>query len=276
MGKRLKQLAQGVDEDVWYWIFNHCSLRDCIRMGAVCKSWLSVSKWSLRSRPPQLPWLMMLSNVNYIAPIVEEEESRCFISLSDNTIYQAIKFPEINGKLCCGSFNNADARARGWLMMIDEDNFQIQLFHPWRRIQLQLPNHRSHFQRLYEFHFYSFPYSPHPILVHKIHIMKAAMSDDTSVVVILLQSGDLAFCISTDGDYKVWTRITSFNMYCDVTYHNGKFYAITFNGGVGVLRINTTHPYVEALTEDKTIKASVYIRTCLLGDSSTLGTASGF
>lgn len=130
------------------------------------------------------------------------------------------------------------------------------------------------------------------------------MSDDTSVVVILLQSGDLAFCRSTDGDYKVWTRITSFNMYCDVTYHNGKFYAITFNGGVGVLRINTTHPYVEALTEDKTIKASVYIRTCLLGDSaseslfilvknapleaspnpfglnrslcSTLGTASGF
>lgn len=75
MDKRLRKLELDVDEDVLYWIFNQCSLRDCIRMRAICKSWLSVSKWITRSRP-QLQWLMMLSS-RYKPP--------CFFSLSDDT-----------------------------------------------------------------------------------------------------------------------------------------------------------------------------------------------
>ncbi|KAJ8631467.1 hypothetical protein MRB53_024790 [Persea americana] len=97
MDKRLEEL----DEDVLYWILNYCSLHDYIRMGAVCKSWLSISKWSIGSHPPQLPWLMMLSNPDSTSV----EEDRCFFSLSDSTIYDAIKFPEICGKRCCGSFS---------------------------------------------------------------------------------------------------------------------------------------------------------------------------
>lgn len=94
MDKRLEEL----DEDVLYWILSYCSLLDYNRMGAVCKSWLSISKWSISSLPPQLPWLMMLSNPG----LTSVEEERCFFSLSDSTIYDAIKFPEICGKRCCG------------------------------------------------------------------------------------------------------------------------------------------------------------------------------
>ncbi|KAJ8644181.1 hypothetical protein MRB53_005929 [Persea americana] len=122
------------DGDVWYLIFNHCNLRDCIRMGAVCKKWLSVSKWSIRSRPSQLPWLMMLYNHSFDSLEKDEDEGvRCLFSLSDKTMF-GIKFPEICGKRCCGSFTN------GWLMMIDDENLDIRLFHPWQRIQLQLPD----------------------------------------------------------------------------------------------------------------------------------------
>lgn len=109
------------DEDVLYGIFNQCSLRDTIRMGAVCKLWLSVSRWSRRSRP-QLPWLMMLSDPNFKPG---EKGSGCLFSLSENAIYDPIEFPEIRGKRFCGSFNNADAC--GWLMTLD-NNLNMQLF----------------------------------------------------------------------------------------------------------------------------------------------------
>ena len=61
------------------------------------------------------------------------EGTKFFFNVSEDTIYDAINFPEIEGKRCCGSFNNADAC--GWLMVIDDENLETGLFHPWRKIQ---------------------------------------------------------------------------------------------------------------------------------------------
>ncbi|RWR89382.1 F-box protein SKIP23 [Cinnamomum micranthum f. kanehirae] len=265
-----------LDQDLLYWILSHCSLRDCIRMGAVCKSFLLVSRWSTRTRPPQLPWLMMVSNPKSTSA----EEARSFFSLSDQTMYDAIKFPEMCGKRCCGSFNNA--RACGWLMTTDDKNRKMRLFHPWRRIQLQLPTHSNLPRRRY-------PFDCDDPYLEVVKIRTAAMSDDSKVVVVIHDTATLAFC--RRGVDKLWTRVirTKVNevnrrgvVFDDVIYHNGQFYTVTMYGCVGVLRINTANPYVEILSEEvrvtvnpyveiltKDSKVDSYPRTYLVADSTS-------
>ncbi|XXG67974.1 hypothetical protein AAC387_Pa06g1188 [Persea americana] len=146
----------------------------------------------------------------------------CFFSLSDHTIYDAIKFPEIQGKRCCGSFNNADAR--GWLMITDDNNNEWGLFQPWCRIQLQLPTLPR--RRPYD----------------KTRVRAAAMSDYAQVVAVVYNSSFLAFCRIGD---DVWTDIPQSSALPpskwhidDVIYHRGQFYALTMGGSVGILRMN--------------------------------------
>lgn len=270
MDRWLEELAldedpPALDEDVLFGIFNKCSLRDCVRMGAVCKSWLKVSKWSLRTRS-QLPWLMMLSdpikyknqrrprpvpwkNPNFRSSVDQEtEQSRCFFGLSHDAIkgtftFQekgTFTFQEMSRRCCCGSFYNGDAR--GWLMTIDNENLDMQLFHPWRRIQLQLPHH-STLQSPYPPFGYNSPFV-------NVKIRKAAMSDDASVVAVI--HDQMVFAFWRRGD-KVWTTVrNSVNAddVSDVIYHKGRFYVVTWDGILGVIHINgTTHPYIEPLTE---------------------------
>ncbi|XXG66910.1 hypothetical protein AAC387_Pa06g0373 [Persea americana] len=125
----LEDALPALDEDVLLRIFHQCSVHDCIRMGAVCKLWLKVSRWCIKTCTCELPWLMMLSDptsynrirrprpLPWLGPgsrrrsteEEEKDESRCFFSISDN-IYHTFKFPEMRGMCCCGSLNNGDAR----------------------------------------------------------------------------------------------------------------------------------------------------------------------
>ncbi|KAJ8642001.1 hypothetical protein MRB53_018695 [Persea americana] len=112
-------------------------------------------------------------------PNSEEEEKKVeFYSLSEKRFYY-ISIPEIRGWRCCGSFNN------GWLMMINP-NLEIRLFHPWRKTHLKLP----HYSTLYPKGFTQ----PYISGRENISILKAAMSDDAAVVVILYQGGRPAYC----------------------------------------------------------------------------------
>ncbi|RWR89476.1 F-box protein SKIP23-like protein [Cinnamomum micranthum f. kanehirae] len=240
MGKRLEDL----DEDILDCISNHCSLRDCIRMGAVCKSWLSVS-WE-RRQPRQLPWLMMPS-------------ADCFFSLSVDTILDAIKFPELHNKRCCGSFNNADAR--GWLMTIDNMSLEMGLFHPWRKIQLQLPHHSSLPRR--------YPHADDDPDLAVVKIRAAAMSDDAKVLVVIYDLNSLAFCRIGE---KGWTQVSPTIVFHDAIYHKGQFYAVTIEGSVGILRINTSPPYLKFITErvmNVENLRTYYPRTYLVADSAS-------
>lgn len=51
----------------------------------------------------------------------------------------------------------------------------------------------------------------------------------------------------------------------DVIYHKGQFYAVSMDGSVGVLHINSACPYVEILSE--TIRVDDYPRTYLVANS---------
>ncbi|XXG72025.1 hypothetical protein AAC387_Pa07g1209 [Persea americana] len=233
MDKWLEELPQ----DVFDKILNLCSLRETIRMSSVSKSFYSLSKQNIKRRRPQLPWLMMVSNPN--SKLEQEEEARCFFSLSDRTIH-SIKIPEIRGKCCCGSFNNG--KAAGWLMTTGS-NLEIRLLHPWRGIQMQLP----HYSTIY-------PADYHPYFIRQwpqFTIRKAAMSDDAAVVAVINEPGEIAFCRTREDE--VWTRIScpfdQFYKFHDVIYHKEQFYVVGGDGKVGVLRINTAYPYLEILSE---------------------------
>eukprot|EP00268_Persea_americana_P027408 TRINITY_DN26796_c0_g1_i4.p1 TRINITY_DN26796_c0_g1~~TRINITY_DN26796_c0_g1_i4.p1 ORF type:complete len:182 (+),score=9.69 TRINITY_DN26796_c0_g1_i4:71-616(+) len=168
--------SKGLPRDVLGRILNLCSLSDGVRMGCVCKSWSLVSKWSRRRRR-ELPWLMMSSDPN--SKYEGEEEVRSFFSLSENRIY-SIKIPEMRDWICCGSFNNG-----GWLLIINR-NLQIRLFHPWRKVQLQLP----HYSTIHPVGFIR----PYPPGFQYTAIRKAAMSDNAALVAIIDSQQRLAFC----------------------------------------------------------------------------------
>ncbi|XXG65635.1 hypothetical protein AAC387_Pa05g3286 [Persea americana] len=221
--------SKGLPRDVLGRILNLCSLSDGVRMGCVCKSWSLVSKWSRRRRP-ELPWLMMTSDPN--SKYEGEEEVRSFFSLSENRIY-SIKIPEMRDWICCGSFNNG-----GWLLIINR-NLQIRLFHPWRKVQLQLP----HYSTIHPVGFIR----PYPPGFQYTAIRKAAMSDNAALVAIIDSQQRLAFCRT--GEDKTWTRIVDFLLFfLDIIYHKGQFYAVDSNGEIGVVRFNKSSPYVETLT----------------------------
>eukprot|EP00268_Persea_americana_P024489 TRINITY_DN2389_c0_g1_i3.p1 TRINITY_DN2389_c0_g1~~TRINITY_DN2389_c0_g1_i3.p1 ORF type:complete len:398 (-),score=40.33 TRINITY_DN2389_c0_g1_i3:325-1518(-) len=231
----MNKWSEGLPQDVFDRILNLCSFLDSVRVGFVCKSWHRVSKRNT-SRRPQLPWLMMPSNPNCKSEEEEEgeEEDLSVFSLSNNTFYYDIKIPQIRGKSCCGSFSNSG----GWLMSIDR-NLEVQLFHPWRRIHLNLP--RFSISNASDI-------SPDcHSEVSKPTIIKAAMSDDAAVVAVINSSRNFAFCRT--GEDMIWTLIAvAHRGYRDIIYYKGQFYTVRWDGAVGVLNINTTKPYVETLT----------------------------
>ncbi|RWR84142.1 F-box protein SKIP23-like protein [Cinnamomum micranthum f. kanehirae] len=233
----MNKWSEGLPQDVFDRILNLCSFLDSIRVGFVCKSWHRISNLNMIRRP-QLPWLMMPSNPNCKSEEEgegeEEEEGLCVFSLSNNTFYYDIKIPHIRGKSCYGSFSNSG----GWLMSIDR-NLEVQLFHPWRRIYLNLP--RFSISNVFDI-------SPDfDSELSKPTIIKAAMSDDATVVAVISSSRNFAFCRT--GEDMIWTLIdVSHQVYRDIIYYKGQFYSVRWDGAIAVLNINTTNPYVETLT----------------------------
>ncbi|KAJ8631468.1 hypothetical protein MRB53_024791 [Persea americana] len=113
----------------------------------------------------------------------------------------------------------------------------MRLFHPWRRIQLQLPNPSTLPCRYVS--------TGHPNLA-VMKIRTAAMSDNAEVLVVIHESSRLAFCRIGD---NIWTHINTRGAFDDVIYHKGQFYVVSIDGRVGVLYIDDINPNVEIISE---------------------------
>lgn len=101
-------------------------------------------------------------------------------------------------------------------------------------------------------------------------IQKSAMSDDATVVAVVHDGSALAFCRIDD---RVWTSVSvtaGYNGYSDVIHHKGQFYAITTEGSIGILHINTPNPCVQNLTGLDTIGVQSFVRTYLVADSASM------
>ncbi|KAJ8641439.1 hypothetical protein MRB53_018133 [Persea americana] len=123
----------------------------------------------------------------------------------------------MHGKRCCGSFQN------GWLMTVD-DKLDICLFHPWSKRKFDLP-HQSKFKNQ--------PFEEEDSMewIRDHHIIKAALSDDGKVVVVIYGVGRLAFCrIGDDAYTEIESGLDA--MAEDVIYHKGQFYALSVEAGI--------------------------------------------
>lgn len=94
------------------------------------------------------------------------------------------------------------------------------------------------------------------------------MSDDESVVVVIHDMWALAFWRRGD---KIWTSVRNSwrDNVSDVLFHKGKFYAVTCDGELAIIHIDTINPYIELLTDR--IKKILDRRIYLAADSVSEG-----
>ncbi|KAL3837966.1 hypothetical protein ACJIZ3_022557 [Penstemon smallii] len=227
---------------------------DFINFCVVCKSWQSVTSILGKSRilPPRFPWVMLtdIAEKNYpkvtgdVYPadmLVEEVKkneyiegmhNRRFFSISTSKTYE-FELPEATRRKCLGV-------CYGWLLTIGYD-LQINLLHPFTRLQIGMPSLLS-FKSFENLDDYDEDFNPQDVF--DFFVKKAVMSsnprntsnEDCIVLAIYGECRVLAF--ARPGD-KVWTDINvPSNVYTDVVYYKGKFYAVDCHGVVVVCDIN--------------------------------------
>ncbi|KAJ4982126.1 hypothetical protein NE237_032963 [Protea cynaroides] len=188
-------------------------ISDHLHFASVCSFWKSVTInycYHRRHLPRRLPLLMLPGNDN--------TETRNFLSLSSGKCY-GFHIPEIHQKWCGGS-------TQGWLITVDESTEEIQLFNPVSRDCIRLPSLPT---------FYLLPdfiEDSHP----SDYISKAVLSTNpcrTSDYVLLAIVGhDEKLAYYKSGADKWIDMRTRWNLFEDVIYYKGLFYAICYHGVV--------------------------------------------
>nr|DAD20888.1 TPA_asm: hypothetical protein HUJ06_022351 [Nelumbo nucifera] len=151
-------------------------------------------------------------------PSKKDTQIRDFFSLySGNT--NGVYLPEIHKKWCCGS-------SEGWLVIVDECTEEIFLLNPFSRAKIQLPSLST----------FSDPQdSSDPERPRNYHfIVKAILSsnpDTTSKYVVMA-----IVC----NRQKLWNTLTTrWDPYEEIIYSNGLFYALSNQGPVVTVDINS-------------------------------------
>ncbi|KAF9614573.1 hypothetical protein IFM89_019320 [Coptis chinensis] len=245
----LKNRLEVVPDHVLELVIERLCLPDLYRFGVVskhCKSVCDPLQFS-----DHLPWLIVpfINNINNSTPTssmaFDDTKDVGFFSLRDGKVYKA-ELPELSNRRICGSFPG------GWLMTVHE-NSQVQLFNPLRSSSriIHLPpltnfpgvvdtierNEDGVSSRFYMVSVCSRDVLRSSKFMRDTYIIKVAMSsslvsEGTIIMAIQATNQTLAF-YRIGGDQRVWTpiaRAVGHGMLHDLTYYNGKFYAV-HNGG---------------------------------------------
>lgn len=225
--------------------------KDYIRFRSVCSNWRTSTSKTPNHLPAQLPWLMLPHSHSHSQSQSQSSNQphlQPFFSLSDDKTYR-LNLPEASNLLRrrCGS-------SHGWLIILEETP-AVFAINPLTRLKHHLPP-LSAFPNVINFNFYDVgrEYTlrksqgggvytcnlkeMRDTFVKKV-VFSSSPSDDNMdyyyAVVILNQTGDLAYCKKGDG---VWKFIDDAQSYCeDVVYHKGFFYAVSKYGTIAVCDI---------------------------------------
>lgn len=179
-------------------------LPDFLRFSCVCMEWHSIALETRHSPPPLL-----------ILPFDNSSDTCNFFNLTGrNTI--GMHMAELHNQTC-------SLASRGWLVLVNE-KLDIQLFHPYRKVQIPLPRHPS-YEEIYslirplDLEGMRFFYVPKLVLSTN----PAVSSSDCVVAGICGCSNKLVFC--RVGDEK-WTPIGNFTC-TDVIFYKNKIHAVS-------------------------------------------------
>jgi hypothetical protein len=179
-------------------------IEDFVSFASVCTSWRAAAAMNnfkgLRLWQ-RIPCLMLPMGG-------EDDVVRRFYSLLDDEIVAEVSLPNFKGKRCIESL--------GWFLSSGQDE-KHSLLNPFTGHEIQLPGQTA------------FPQMDGYIFMRKMVL--SARPDETAEYILMVICGgmsELAFWRPRD---KNWTRIkTRRAAYSDVTFYDGKFYAIDVQG----------------------------------------------
>lgn len=198
------------------------SYEDFIAFGGVCTSWrLAATKPNFISKSPQIPWLMLAEKET------NHKNLREFFIPSKGKIHK-VMLPEASKRRCLSS--------RGWLLTIGENGVDANLMHPFSRVQIQLPSLNT----FKDYELYG-TYNMH--YISKVILSSTpSLKSDFVVMVIWGGAGKLGFLRPGD---VAWTALDTWHaQYFDVTYCEGKFYALDCTGRIVVFDVGGLNPTI--------------------------------
>ncbi|XP_043687839.1 F-box protein SKIP23-like [Telopea speciosissima] len=211
---------------------------DIIRFGAVCTSWHSAATDKSYSLAPQLPWLMLPYKVGH-----EGKESRKFLNLTENKIYQ-IKLPkEIRHSRCVGS-------SFGWLVILDRF-CRALLMNPFSGAIIHLPptetfpdvlsvNRSKPSGEIDSYRIlrrepdreYSISAARLRVALMSKALITADPLIDNNYMVVAIGFSGLAFCKPGADSWTQLDRTNLRNSFEDILYFNGLLYVLHRRGDI--------------------------------------------
>ncbi|KAH0737297.1 hypothetical protein KY290_036002 [Solanum tuberosum] len=215
-------------------------IEDFIAFRSVCTSWRTASpKDNFDIFSPQLPLLMLPDDD-------ENNYYREFYSLSKGKVSQKLYLPEAKGRECFPSHQV------GWLLTQSFDGENVNLFNPFSRTQIQLPNQFALIdedEELIEQEEYNYIRNA---------ILSANPSFTSDYVLVIAYNTDvnhLAFWRPGDinwNKFRIGDRVGGVS---DMIYFKGQFYLVTWSGALGIIDIQGPNSVPESniiyLNDDK-------------------------
>ncbi|KAF7150374.1 hypothetical protein RHSIM_Rhsim02G0226200 [Rhododendron simsii] len=134
-----------------------------------------------------------------------------FVSLRKGSVIRTVNLPEARGKRCLETL--------GWLVTISEDG-DMNLLHPFSRVQIGLPH-------ITTFKDYEDGRMKNNIIFMQKAVLSSRPEDNADFALMVIYSGNGAFC--------------------DIIFHKGLFYGVTFGGKVFACDVWGPHPTMARL-----------------------------
>ncbi|PIA48051.1 hypothetical protein AQUCO_01400561v1 [Aquilegia coerulea] len=248
--------------DILDQIMDRLILPNLIQFGCVCTSWRSAS--APARHKGLLPWLIVPiknNSNNKETGNIWVDGNLGFYSILNKKLYM-LNVLEIEDRRICGSSN-------GWLITVHE-NSDILLIHPFTREIIDLPSlvdfpgvHGIDFAEDMQLEYTVSNYnSSNPnrhrqssVYARDRYIGKVVVSTrDKASLVVMVIAGPMRELYFWRPEIKgnTWIPVQGlgFNFY-DLTYYNGKFYALNIHGNVYVVEgLDSRNPYTEAVIEN--------------------------
>ncbi|XP_060179548.1 putative F-box protein At3g25750 isoform X1 [Lycium barbarum] len=213
---------------------------DCLRFGAVCKSWRIGILQNGNSLCSFLPWLML--------PQWKNESLRTCYSPSNCKSYD-ICLPDVLDKRCWGS-------SHGWLVTLGA-NFEMHLLNPLSRAQISLPP----LHKCPNLNLVCTGKSFRDSFVYKVILSASPCSADCVIFAIYSDNWKMAF--AKPGDVS-WTPLSCIRGHVDdAICHDGRFYAIDTFGEVLIWDFSGSFLKKIAFTPSRDMDNLVYVTTYL-------------
>ncbi|PIA26192.1 hypothetical protein AQUCO_09600032v1 [Aquilegia coerulea] len=201
------------------------------RFSCVCKSWNSVVKKQKSNIIRFAPWLMLARSKN--DKQFKKGAIRSFYCHSTKRLFNYY-LPQAKRTRCWGT-------PYGWLLTFGLD-LKIHLLHPLSRVQISLPSQPT-FEHQHQFDAYC------PEHLCQSYFTKFALSSDPSIPesgqcpLVMAIYGEIRYlAVASPGD-EVWTSVDcSRSNYQDIIFFNGHFYAISCDGMLRIIEVNTRQP----------------------------------